>query len=164
MIEAFDQPWKRALEGTVGGYWGIFDRATGGAEIQLLGGSVSDHPHWPLQALAGIVLAALTFGGAAWAAGRGGKASAARICGPGSPRSRFVPAVLFGWTIETVPVESFSLGSWLRSLAFAADCRPPPRSSAPRLAPPAARCRLRRALGGSGERRDGLDWALGGAS
>ncbi|WP_449421979.1 glycoside hydrolase family 17 protein [Rhodanobacter lindaniclasticus] len=25
VIEAFDQPWKRALEGTVGGYWGIFD-------------------------------------------------------------------------------------------------------------------------------------------
>lgn len=24
MIEAFDQPWKRALEGTVGGYWGVF--------------------------------------------------------------------------------------------------------------------------------------------
>ena len=25
LIEAFDQPWKRNLEGTVGGYWGIFD-------------------------------------------------------------------------------------------------------------------------------------------
>ena len=25
MIEAFDQPWKRALEGTVGGYWGLLD-------------------------------------------------------------------------------------------------------------------------------------------
>jgi exo-beta-1,3-glucanase (GH17 family) len=25
VIEAFDQPWKRALEGTVGGYWGVFD-------------------------------------------------------------------------------------------------------------------------------------------
>lgn len=25
LIEAFDQPWKRSLEGTVGGYWGIFD-------------------------------------------------------------------------------------------------------------------------------------------
>jgi glucan 1,3-beta-glucosidase len=30
VIEAFDQPWKRALEGTVGGYWGVFseDRAS----------------------------------------------------------------------------------------------------------------------------------------
>jgi len=27
IIEAFDQPWKRALEGAVGGYWGIIDRS-----------------------------------------------------------------------------------------------------------------------------------------
>jgi len=27
LIEAIDQPWKRDLEGTVGGYWGIFDTA-----------------------------------------------------------------------------------------------------------------------------------------
>lgn len=25
LIEAVDQPWKRGLEGTVGGYWGLFD-------------------------------------------------------------------------------------------------------------------------------------------
>lgn len=25
LIEAFDQPWKRKLEGTVGGYWGIYN-------------------------------------------------------------------------------------------------------------------------------------------
>ncbi|WP_374339980.1 glucan 1,3-beta-glucosidase [Methyloversatilis sp.] len=25
VIEAFDQPWKRLLEGTVGGYWGVLD-------------------------------------------------------------------------------------------------------------------------------------------
>ena len=25
VIEAFDQPWKRRLEGTVGGHWGLFD-------------------------------------------------------------------------------------------------------------------------------------------
>src|SRR5690606_10563486 len=25
LIEAFDQPWKRASEGAVGGYWGLFD-------------------------------------------------------------------------------------------------------------------------------------------
>lgn len=25
LIEAFDQPWKRELEGTVGGFWGIYD-------------------------------------------------------------------------------------------------------------------------------------------
>jgi glucan 1,3-beta-glucosidase len=25
VIEAFDQPWKRLLEGTAGGYWGVYD-------------------------------------------------------------------------------------------------------------------------------------------
>ena len=25
LIEAYDQPWKRQLEGTVGGYWGLID-------------------------------------------------------------------------------------------------------------------------------------------
>ncbi len=34
VIEAFDQPWKRALEGVVGGYWGILDRGTREAEIR----------------------------------------------------------------------------------------------------------------------------------
>ena len=67
VIEAFDQPWKRALEGVVGGYWGIFDRGTGKPKF---GATVSDHPHWIGQAVAGIVLAALIFA-AAWGAGRG---------------------------------------------------------------------------------------------
>jgi len=26
LIEAFDQPWKRRLEGAMGGYWGLYDR------------------------------------------------------------------------------------------------------------------------------------------
>ena len=25
LIEAYDQPWKRKLEGTVGGFWGLYD-------------------------------------------------------------------------------------------------------------------------------------------
>src|SRR5262249_44743988 len=116
IIEAFDQPWKRALEGAVGGYWGIIDRASGQPKFSFSGGSISNHPDWPLQALAGIVLAALTFAGAAW--GRGGKATPARLWVQIGALA-LIPAVLFGWTIETVLVESFSPGSWARSLAFA---------------------------------------------
>ncbi len=33
LIEAYDQPWKRQLEGTVGGYWGLFDSVKRRAEI-----------------------------------------------------------------------------------------------------------------------------------
>ena len=70
IIEAFDQPWKRALEGAVGGYWGVIDRDTDAPKFNFSGGAVSDHPDWRSQALAGILLAALSFG-SAFAAGRG---------------------------------------------------------------------------------------------
>jgi exo-beta-1,3-glucanase (GH17 family) len=159
IIEAFDQPWKRALEGAVGGYWGIFDRSGGAPKFSFAGGRVSDHPNWLVQALAGLLVAALTFG-AAFAAGQDKGAS--RYLWPRIAALAFLPAVLFGWTIETIPVESFSTGSWLRSLAFAAVA-----AAAPIVC--AAACALGRApptfsslLAFSGTRRDGLAWALGG--
>ncbi len=115
VIEAFDQPWKRQLEGATGGYWGIFDRTTAAPKFSF-DGNVSDHPHWLRQALAGILLAAVSFGGAALAGN--GKTTPAllwlRIAA-----LTFAPAVLFGWTLERVPIDSFTAGGWLRSLAFA---------------------------------------------
>jgi glucan 1,3-beta-glucosidase len=48
VIEAFDQPWKRHLEGTVGGHWGLLD-ATGAAKFPLRGPLVEDlawHRGW----------------------------------------------------------------------------------------------------------------------
>lgn len=66
LIEAFDQPWKRALEGTVGGYWGLFDSETRQPKF-VWGRPLSNHPWWPWQALLGSVLAALVFA-AAWRA------------------------------------------------------------------------------------------------
>src|SRR5574337_298765 len=50
VIEAFDQPWKRALEGTAGGYWGIFDvQARPKFPMQ---GPVTEDPRWWLGWLA----------------------------------------------------------------------------------------------------------------
>lgn len=46
LIEAFDQPWKRRLEGAVGGYWGLFDADR--EEKDVLAGAVSNQPDWPL--------------------------------------------------------------------------------------------------------------------
>jgi len=60
VIEAFDQPWKRAQEGTVGGYWGIFDvQARPKFAMQ---GPVTEEPRWWagwLAGAAGTVLFAL---------------------------------------------------------------------------------------------------------
>jgi exo-beta-1,3-glucanase (GH17 family) len=53
VIEAFDQPWKRAQEGTVGGYWGIFDSE---ARPKFpMRGPVTEEPRWWLGWLAGAV-------------------------------------------------------------------------------------------------------------
>jgi exo-beta-1,3-glucanase (GH17 family) len=158
IIEAFDQPWKRQLEGAVGGYWGIFDRASGAPKFGFAG-AVSDHPHWMAQALAGIVLAALSFV-AAFVAGHGKGRSA--LLWPRIAALAFIPAVLFGWTIETVLVESFGIGSWLRSLAFAATAAIAPIVCAAACAAGRRAPNFSRLLAGSNERRDGLDWALGG--
>ena len=158
VIEAFDQPWKRALEGAVGGYWGIFDRATGGLKFSF-GGTVSEHPHWPWQALAGIALAGLAFAGAL--AGGRGKGFSAYLW-PRIAALTFLPAVLFGWTIETVPVESFSVGSWLRSLAFAAVAAVAPVICAIAYAGGRAVPAFAALLGRGHKRPDHLDWALGG--
>ena len=63
VIEAFDQPWKRAQEGTVGGYWGIFNSR---AEPKFpMRGPVIEVPRWWLgwlAAAAGGLLFALVGG------------------------------------------------------------------------------------------------------
>jgi len=56
LIEGFDQPWKRALEGAMGGGWGLFD-AEGELRVPLQG-DLPPATHWqqPLWALAGGAL------------------------------------------------------------------------------------------------------------
>ena len=53
VIETFDQPWKRALEGTVGGYWGIFD-SDARPKFSMLGPVVED-PYWWWGWVAGAI-------------------------------------------------------------------------------------------------------------
>ncbi|WP_219061566.1 glycosyl hydrolase family 17 protein [Pseudomonas sp. UMAB-08] len=56
LIEAFDQPWKRAAEGAVGGYWGLFDADR--QEKGVLAGPVSNLPYWPFWlAVSGLLFA-----------------------------------------------------------------------------------------------------------
>jgi exo-beta-1,3-glucanase (GH17 family) len=64
IVEAFDQPWKRQLEGTVGGHWGILD-ASRKAKFDL-SGPVSDDPHWRVQWALSTAFAALATLIAAW--------------------------------------------------------------------------------------------------
>jgi exo-beta-1,3-glucanase (GH17 family) len=116
VIEAYDQPWKRALEGTVGGHWGLMTADARTSKF-VWGKPVSNHPHWLWQALAGVLLAGVVF------------ATVALLCQPdklslstwaGVLANTVIPGTLVGWSIANIPVESFGIGGWTRSLAFLA--------------------------------------------
>jgi exo-beta-1,3-glucanase (GH17 family) len=157
VIEAFDQPWKRALEGSTGRYWGIFERTTQAPKFSF-SGVVSDHPHWFAQAAAGILVAAAAFGGA-FIFGRGKTAPPylwERIA-----MIAFLPSVLFGWTLEAVPVNSIGIGGWVRMLAFAAVAAAAPIVCAAACAVGRTRPVFSALLGRPDGTRDGLDLALG---
>jgi exo-beta-1,3-glucanase (GH17 family) len=64
VFAAFDQPWQRVLEGTVGGYWGIFDvNAKPKFPMQ---GPVTEEPHWAYGWLAGAIGAIVFFLAGSW--------------------------------------------------------------------------------------------------
>jgi exo-beta-1,3-glucanase (GH17 family) len=116
VIEAFDQPWKRRLEGTVGGHWGLFDASSRQPKFAW-GAPVSNHPLWPWQAAGGIALAAATF--AAAAARRRSAAENVRSRWVAVALIAAVSGILIGWTVANVPLESLGIGGWLRSMGWA---------------------------------------------
>ncbi|MFN5716481.1 MAG: beta-(1-6) glucans synthase [Bradyrhizobium sp.] len=63
LIEAYDQPWKRKLEGTVGGNWGLFDSVKRQVKYPP-GVPISNYPDWKLQMAGGMALSVATFLGA----------------------------------------------------------------------------------------------------
>jgi glucan 1,3-beta-glucosidase len=128
VIEAFDQPWKRVLEGTVGGHWGLLDGSDRLPKF-VWGQAVSNHPLWRWQAAGGILFAVIVFG-AAFAALRGAPAPPALWLAVTA--NAIVGGALIGWSIANVPIESLGVAGWLRSLAFvgAALLAPPILSAA----------------------------------
>jgi exo-beta-1,3-glucanase (GH17 family) len=117
LIEAYDQPWKRQLEGTVGGHWGLFDAYQRQPKFAW-GGLVSNHPYWHWQAAGGVALAAVVF-----ATALGVRRRTAVTAGSGwwwrIVAMAIVSGILIGWTAANVPPESLTVGDWVRSLAWA---------------------------------------------
>lgn len=116
VIEAYDAPWKRAHEGTVGGHWGLIDDDR---NVKFVWGApVSNHPYWRWQAAGGIAFAALVIGAAL----------AARRRAAGQPAALWLAVTanaiaggwLVGWAVENVPLESLAMTGWARSLALVA--------------------------------------------
>jgi glucan 1,3-beta-glucosidase len=120
VIEAFDQPWKRAHEGTVGGYWGLFDGATRQPKFDW-GKPVSNHPHWREQAAAGIAFAILIFAAAAF----GRRRQTGTTTAPAGRWLAVAIAALAGGSmialaIERMLYESLGIGGWLGSAILVA--------------------------------------------
>lgn len=119
LIEAFDQPWKRLLEGTVGGYWGLYDDAAREPKFRW-GGPVSNHPEWWLEAGLGIGAALLVFV-AAWFSGPSHKLQPI-----GWGKSLAIAAIaassglVFGWAALGLPMEPPELGDRIRSAGMLA--------------------------------------------
>jgi exo-beta-1,3-glucanase (GH17 family) len=111
LIEAYDQPWKRQLEGTVGGYWGLFDSMQRAVKYPP-GIAISNYPYWKLQMGCGMALAFLVFG-VAWLTLRRR---------PWTPRlaswiavalSATTSGILFGIAADKMFYESYGFGGWL---------------------------------------------------
>jgi exo-beta-1,3-glucanase (GH17 family) len=160
LIEAYDQPWKRQLEGTVGGHWGLFDAYQRQPKFGW-GGLVSNHPSWRWQAAGGVGLAAVVFATALGvrrrtmlAAGSGWWLRIAAMA--------IVSGILIGWTVANVPVESLTLGDWLRSLAWAGAALASPAIGAAALASGASAPTFAQILGRAAQRpRNPVALALG---
>src|ERR1700752_5131722 len=112
LIEAYDQPWKRQLEGTVGGYWGLFDAFR--REVKYPPGvAISNFPAWKLMMGSGMVLSAITFLVAIGTLRRR----------PWTPRlvswiavaiSATTAGCLLGIAADKMYYESYGVGGWLK--------------------------------------------------
>jgi len=111
LIEAYDQPWKRQLEGTVGGYWGLIDSVQRAVKYPP-GEAISNYPFWKLQMACGMALGVLVFGAAFLTLRRR----------PWTPRlaswiavglSATSAGMLLGVAADKMFYESYGFGGWL---------------------------------------------------
>jgi exo-beta-1,3-glucanase (GH17 family) len=112
LIEAYDQPWKRQLEGTVGGYWGLFDAGKRAVKYPP-GIAISNFPSWKLQMGCGMALSVFTFAAALLTLRRR----------PWTPRlaswlavaiSATSAGILLGIAADKMFYESYGIGGWLQ--------------------------------------------------
>ncbi len=116
VIEAFDQPWKRRSEGTVGGHWGLLD-ASDRAPKFAWGQPVADFPHWRMNIVVGLAATALAFG-VAFAAGRRRAEPMGRGDWLAVAFIALVGGSTLGQALAVLPVESLGLVGWLRNGFF----------------------------------------------
>ncbi len=111
VFEAYDEPWKRRWEGTVGGYWGLLD----GTERKLkypAGADISNHPFWKLQMVCGMVLCICIFA-AALLTLRGRPSPPLIAPWVAVAISATTGGILLGIAAEKMILESYGIAGWL---------------------------------------------------
>ena len=99
LIEAYDQPWKRQLEGTVGGHWGLYDAYRRAGQIRLGRARFPTIRTGAGRRRAGLALAALVFAARWRRAVASGGWQAPTVLAAHRGDGRWPPATLIGWTI-----------------------------------------------------------------
>ncbi|MCC8976574.1 glycosyl hydrolase family 17 protein [Bradyrhizobium brasilense] len=124
LFEAYDEGWKREIEGTVGGSWGLFDSEQRMPKYPP-GQPVSNFPLWKLQMCSGMGLAILVFG-AAWLTLRRKPRKPAFASWLAVALSATTAGILFGVAEQRLVYESYGTGGWLvwGSLLVAATASP----------------------------------------
>ncbi|MFG1393207.1 glycoside hydrolase family 17 protein [Xanthobacter agilis] len=113
VIEAFDQPWKRRSEGTVGGHWGLIDASTRTPKFEW-GRPVEDFPGWKMHIAVGLVVVAAAFG-AAWRAGRDRADGVTPAEWGAVALAALFGGATLGAAISALPLESLGFVGWLRN-------------------------------------------------
>jgi exo-beta-1,3-glucanase (GH17 family) len=110
LFEAYDEPWKRRWEGTVGGYWGLFD----GTERKLkypAGVAISNYPFWKLQMAGGLLLCIGIFAVAMFAPKN--RPSPRLASWVAVAVSATASGILLGVGVDKMLLESYGVGGWL---------------------------------------------------
>jgi exo-beta-1,3-glucanase (GH17 family) len=111
LIEAYDQPWKRQLEGTVGGYWGLIDSVQRAVKYPP-GEAISNYPFWKLQMGCGMALSVFVFG-AAWLTLRRRPWTPRAASWIAVALSATTAGILLGVAADKMFYESYGFGGWL---------------------------------------------------
>lgn len=111
LFEAYDEPWKRRWEGTVGGYWGLLDGSERKPKYPA-GVEISNYPSWKLQMACGLALGVSVFGVALLTQRR--RPSRSRLA-PwiAVAVSATVGGILLGIGVGKLLAESYGFGGWL---------------------------------------------------
>jgi exo-beta-1,3-glucanase (GH17 family) len=112
LIEAYDQPWKRQLEGTVGGYWGLFDAVKRAVKYPP-GEPISNYPMWKWEMGCGMALSVVVFL-TGWVTLRRRPWQPRFMSWVAVGTSATTSGMLLGIAADKMLFESYGVGGWLQ--------------------------------------------------